>query len=84
VIERMIQKDPDVTRLLDRLERRGLVRRQRDGKDRRIVRTRITETGLELLASLDSPIDALHGRHVDHLTDRQMADLRRLIESITP
>ncbi len=82
VIERMIQRDPDVTRLLDRLERRGLIERGRDGRDRRVVRTRITRSGLELLASLDEPVDALHHRHLGHLSDRQLADLRKLVESL--
>src|SRR5690349_18138329 len=53
VIERLIQRDPDVTRLLDRLERRGLIDRGRDSRDRRVVRTRITAEGLEIIASLD-------------------------------
>ena len=83
VAERMIQRDPDVTRLRDRLEQRGLVAGRRDATDRRIVRTRITEAGLELLAALDAPIDELHDRHAGHMTDRQVAELRRLIEQIS-
>ncbi len=83
VIDRLIQRDPDVTRLLDRLERRGLIDRGRDSRDRRIVRTRITEKGLEMLASLDHPVDDLHARRVGHLSDRQMADLRALLEELT-
>src|SRR6516164_3058454 len=53
---RMITRDPDITRLLDRLEKRKLIRRSRDGKDRRVVLTRITAEGLELLVGLDQPI----------------------------
>jgi DNA-binding MarR family transcriptional regulator len=83
VIERLIQRDPDVTRLLDRLERRGLIDRGRDARDRRIVRTRITPRGLDMLASLDEPVDELHARRVGHLSDRQMADLRKLLEDFT-
>jgi len=83
VIDRLIQRDPDVTRLIDRLERRGLVERTRDKDDRRVVRGRITDKGLEILASLDAPIDGLHARHVGHLTDRQLGDLRKLIEEIS-
>src|SRR5713226_6186305 len=47
--ERMINRDPDITRLVDRLERRGLVQRSRDKRDRRVITTRITGAGLELL-----------------------------------
>jgi len=76
--ERLIRHDPDVTRLLDRLDRRGLIARGRDAFDRRIVRTRITRKGLEMLARLDAPVDALHERQFGHLKEEQLADLRRL------
>ena len=84
VIERMIQRDPDVTRLLDRLERRGLIERSRDAVDRRIVRAHITEAGLTLLASLDRPVDDLHHRHLGRLSDRRLAELRELTEVLKP
>lgn len=83
VIDRLIQRDPDVTRLHDRLERRGLIERKRDEQDRRIVRTRITAAGLELLASLDDAVNELHAKSVGKLSDRQLADLRKLIDDIT-
>ena len=83
VIERLIQRDPDVTRLLDRLEKRGLIERGRDAEDRRVVRTRITQAGLDLVASLDDTVNDLHHRLVGHLSDKQLADLRRLIEEIS-
>lgn len=76
--ERMIAKDPDITRLLDRLEKRGLVTRSRDRKDRRVVTTRITEDGLRLLKTLDGPIKAvptLHLRHLGHQRLRHLIDL---------
>lgn len=53
---RLITRDPDITRLLDRLEKRGLLRRDRSGRDRRFVTARITDTGLSLLAALDRPV----------------------------
>ncbi len=56
IAERMITRDPDITRLLDRLEGRGLVARERSREDRRVVVTTITGTGLDLLASLDEPL----------------------------
>ena len=53
---RMINRDPDITRLIDRLEKRGLVTRSRGRKDRRVVRGRITPAGLQLLKGLDRPL----------------------------
>lgn len=80
--ERLIRHDPDVTRLLDRLDRRGLIARGRDAVDRRVVRTRITRKGLELIARLDVPLDALHERQFGHLSERQLSDLRDLAETL--
>ncbi len=71
-----------MTRLLDRLDRRGLIERARDASDRRIVRTRITGPGLALIAKLDVPVDALHERQFGHLSERQLADLRELAEML--
>ena len=56
IADRMIRRDPDLTRLLDRLESRGLVTRTRGVDDRRVVRAEITAEGLSLLASLDAPV----------------------------
>ena len=53
---RMLTRDSDITRLVDRLEKRGLVMRSQDGKDRRVVRAAITPSGLELLRKLDGPV----------------------------
>src|ERR1700688_3356045 len=53
IAKRMITRDPDITRLLDRLEKRGLISRSREIKDRRTVTARITPAGLKLLGSLD-------------------------------
>lgn len=80
VIARLIKRDPDVTRLMDRLERRGLIARGRDSKDRRVVRTRITPAGLDLLASLDAPIDALHEKQFGHMSERRLSDLTTIIK----
>ncbi|HEX6087486.1 MAG TPA: MarR family transcriptional regulator [Thermoanaerobaculia bacterium] len=59
ISERMLAFDPDVTRLLDRLEKVRLVQRIRSTTDRRVVMTNITEAGLELLRKLDEPLDSL-------------------------
>lgn len=78
--ERMITRDPDITRLVDRLQKRKLVGRKRDTKDRRVVLTRILPAGLELLARLDGPVLDGHWRLLGHLgTDRQQ-QLRELLE----
>src|SRR5580765_6665959 len=53
IASRMVTRDPDITRLVDRLERRGLVMRLRGREDRRVVQVQITANGLELLRSLD-------------------------------
>ena len=80
VIGGLIQHDPDVTRLMDKLERRGLLERGRDGKDRRVVRTRITEEGLRLLAGLDEPVDRLHEQQLGHMTAARLGELGALLE----
>ena len=63
---RMITRDPDITRLLDRLEKRALIVRARDGKDRRTVVGKITTNGLELLATLDEPVQQAHRDQLGH------------------
>ena len=65
--ERLVSPGPDVTRLLDRLEQRGLVTRLRDAEDRRVVRARITENGLGLLATLDEPVGRMLARLLGNL-----------------
>ncbi|HEU4565998.1 MAG TPA: MarR family transcriptional regulator [Gemmatimonadaceae bacterium] len=62
ISERLVRHDPDVTRLLDRLEAQGFVARSRDSEDRRVVIARITGKGVELLDSLGESIAALHAR----------------------
>lgn len=74
--DHMVTPVPDVTRLVDRLERRGLVTRTRTEEDRRIVRVAITAAGLENLAALDGPVSRAHRDQMGHVSD---ADLARLI-----
>lgn len=80
IAERSPAGDPDVTRLLDRLEERGLARRARDAEDRRVVTARITGEGRQLLRKLESPVSALHARQLSPLGDRGLAELRRLLQ----
>jgi DNA-binding MarR family transcriptional regulator len=77
--DRMITRDPDMTRLLDRLEARGLIARARDSTDRRVVTSRITEQGLALLAGLDEPVLDLHRRQLGHLGPRKLGELSDLL-----
>jgi MarR family transcriptional regulator, organic hydroperoxide resistance regulator len=80
VAERMISRDPDITRLLDRLEVRGLVTRMRDQKDRRVVTVRITPEGLRLLEALDQPIAEVDRQPLQHLGEQRLRTLIKLLE----
>jgi len=80
IAARMITREPDITRLLDRLERRGLLRRCREDEDRRRVQVRITPAGLALLAELDPPIRQLHSRQLGHLSRKQLQEFTELLE----
>ncbi len=84
VANSLIRHDPDVTRLLDGLDRRGLVDRGRDSRDRRVVRTRITEAGEALLAKLDGPVQALHTRQLGHVSEKRLTELVALLEEARP
>jgi DNA-binding MarR family transcriptional regulator len=79
--KRMINRDPDVTRLLDRLEKRGLVSRCREAKDRRLVLTRITPQGLTLLAELDAPVTETHRSQLGHLGRERLQALMELLQA---
>lgn len=79
--DRMITRDPDITRLLDRLEKRRLVARWRDPRDRRTVLTRITPPGLKLLGRLDRPIQELHRRQLGRLGRQRLKTLCRLLRA---
>lgn len=82
VSDRLVQHDPDVTRLLDRLEKRGLIERRRTDKDRRVVRTSITPAGLTLLAGLDGPVNDLHEQQLGHAPEAKLAQLLAVIEEV--
>ena len=79
VRDRLVAQVPDVTRLLDRLEQSGLIRRERNDKDRRLVATRITERGLELLRTMDQPVMEEHRRQLGHMTEEQLTTLAELL-----
>src|SRR4029077_1023816 len=79
IASRMITRDPDVTRLLDRMEKRGLISRCRDNKDRRTVIGRIAPEGLKLLARLDEPIQEIHRKQWGHFGRNQLRSLTELL-----
>jgi len=76
---RMITRDPDVTRLLDRLEKRKLITRSRETRDRRTVMGRISPEGLKLLARLDEPVQAAHRKQLGHLGRERLRALAELL-----
>ena len=80
IASRMITRDPDITRLLDRLEKRGLISRCRETKDRRMVMARITPEGLKLLAGLDDPVEEAHRTQLGHLGKERLRELAELLE----
>jgi len=79
VRERLVSQVPDASRLLDRMEAAGLIRRERDAADRRFVTTRITDEGLRMVGELDGPIDALHQRRLGVLGDDELRTLIGLL-----
>lgn len=79
--ERMLHRDPDITRLVDRLQRRGFVARVRGQKDRRVITTRITPAGLQLLKELDRPIAEHHRQLLGHLGGQRLRALIELLEA---
>jgi DNA-binding MarR family transcriptional regulator len=79
ISERLITKDSDITRLLERMENRELISRRRSAKDRRHVITKITDTGLKLLAELDEPVVSLHRQQLGHLGENLLEQLNALL-----
>lgn len=82
ISERLIERAPDVTRLIDRLEKLGLVERRRDDGDRRQSITCITRVGLALVDRMKPAIDAVHAELPGRLSARDARELSRLCEEI--
>jgi len=80
--ERMIKRDPDVTRLLDRMEKLGLLRRTRQAKDRRVVTATITLKGRRLADDLDARVDEFHTHRLQALSKDKLAELINDMERI--
>jgi DNA-binding MarR family transcriptional regulator len=80
--ERMITRDPDITRLMNRLEARGLVTRARAKADRRVIYGKITVAGLKLLRDMDAPVER-HGREMlKHVGQGKLQQLIALLELV--
>jgi DNA-binding MarR family transcriptional regulator len=82
IAERMIDRDPDITRLIDRLEKRGLVKRSRSRRDRRVVEVGITNKGLEAVRELDAYARRMPKALLGHLGGERLRQLGRLLESV--
>ncbi|HXB74045.1 MAG TPA: MarR family transcriptional regulator [Candidatus Acidoferrales bacterium] len=82
VANRMLTRDPDITRLMDRLEKRGLLTRDRAKEDRRFVTTRLTGAGLDVVNELDGPVERLHRKQMKHMAADQLRCLVGLLEEV--
>jgi MarR family transcriptional regulator, organic hydroperoxide resistance regulator len=78
--ERMVTRDPDITRLLDRMEKSGLIERHRESNDRRVITARISKEGLRLLAEFDAQDSKLERQMLGHMDERKLKALRKLLE----
>lgn len=81
IANRMITRDPDITRLLDRLEKRGLISRWRLAEDRRVVLARILPEGRKLLGRLDGRVEQTHRQQLGHLGRKRLQALAALLEA---
>jgi DNA-binding MarR family transcriptional regulator len=82
IAERMIERDPDITRLIDRLEKRGLVKRSRSRQDRRVVEVGVTDKGLVLVRGLDAHVQRLPKALLGRLGAERVRQLATLLEAV--
>ena len=78
IAERMVTPQTDITRLVVRLEKAGLVKREPCGTDRRVVWVTLTNPGKSILRKLDRPVKELHQSHFRHFAERELKSLKRL------
>jgi len=76
---RLITRDPDITRLLDRMEKRSLISRARESRDRRMVLARLTPEGRKLVDRLDEPVQKMHRKLLGHLGKERLRALAELL-----
>ena len=82
ITERLIEETPGVSRLLDRLVAKGLVRRERSAQDRRMLECFVTERGLQLLSKLEDPVNRADAEALRGLTRRELTILNQLLSRI--
>ncbi len=82
IAERMVNRDPDITRLLDRMEARNLLTRERSALDRRVVVTHISATGLELLKRVDPVMAEAHQQRLRGTSEKQLRQLIELLDKV--
>src|SRR5215470_11703993 len=78
---RLVSRAPDITRLLDKLEQRGLIARDRPADNRRVVRVGITQAGRALLRRLREPVRQCHARQLGHLLHKSLKNLVVLLRA---
>jgi DNA-binding MarR family transcriptional regulator len=79
IAQYMLVRDPDITRLVDRLQKDRLIAREKDERDRRIVLVKVTELGLEIIQILDPLIWDLHQQQLGHLSQEKLELLNELL-----
>jgi DNA-binding MarR family transcriptional regulator len=77
---RLISRSPDMTRMLDRLEKRKLIQRKRKAANRRIVEVSITPAGIALLDDLAEAVNDMHERQLGHLSQARQRQLIELLK----
>lgn len=82
IANRLISRAPDITRILDKLEHRHLVVRERQAENRRVVRVGVTQAGLDLLQDLAEPLAECYHRQLGHLSEAELAQLRGLLHKL--
>lgn len=80
--QRLVSRAPDITRMLDKLEERGLIERERPPENRRTVLVGITEAGLKLLDDIAEPLKECHQRQLGHLSAKELQQLSALLRSV--
>jgi DNA-binding MarR family transcriptional regulator len=80
LVARLVSRAPDVTRMLDRLDERGLIARSRTDQDRRSVLVGVTESGLALLEQISDPLRECHERQLGHLSSSELRNLIDLLQ----
>jgi DNA-binding MarR family transcriptional regulator len=79
IAQYMVARDPDITRLVDRLQKDRLIERERDEQDRRVVYVKVTQSGLDVIQKLDPLIWKLHRQQLGHLSEDKLELLNQLL-----